>query len=355
MTGPVVVDRTETMPRHERDQWTWTAEEWTALVNALTRRKAISRSAGVAFLAAMPGGLRAADATPSASPAGTFPRTVSHEMGETVIPAKPVRIVAASDFMDLDYLLVLGVEPVLYGFTNAWDSGSMPWQTAATDLPSFDANADLDLEAIAAARPDLIVATPMIQDAYPTLSDIAPTVVFGWDTDWRVGLRLMATALGLETVAEARIAEADALIADARTQLAPVAAKPMMVAFEYGETFYIWGDEPAGAKFFRELGLNFVGGSEPSLLAASLEQVKLVAGAEILLSVASDPEGIAVQEASPLFRSLPAVQNGGYEVLTVIQARALGDGLSPLSLPWVMPQFVELMLRLGEGGGKTLS
>lgn len=351
MTGTVLAART--MPEQEQDRWT--AEEWRALVNALTRRKAISRGAAAALLASVPGGLRAAEATPAGEAAGAFPRTVSHAMGETVIPAQPVRIVAASDFMDLDYLLALGVEPVLYGFTNAWDSGSMPWQTAATDLPSFDAASELDLEAIVAASPDLIVATPTIQDAYPTLSEIAPTVVFGWDTDWRAGLRLMATALGLETVAETRIAEADVLIADARTQLVPVAAKPIMVAFEYKETFYIWGDEPAGATLFRELGLTFVGGSEPSLLAASLEQVNLVADAEILLSVASDPEGIAVQEASPLFRSLPAVRNGGYEVLSVIQARALGDGLSPLSLPWVMPQFVALMLRLGEGGGKRLS
>ncbi|HWK81181.1 MAG TPA: hypothetical protein VNP95_10435, partial [Thermomicrobiales bacterium] len=180
-------------------------------------------------------------------------------------------------------------------------------------------------------------------------------VVFGWDMDWRVGIQLMATALGLESVAAQRIAGADELIAAAREQLAPVAARPMMVAFEYGETFYIWGPETAGSRLFTELGLNFVGGSEPSLLAASLEQVNLVADAEILLSIASDPEGIAVQEASPLFQGLPAVRNGGYDVLTVIQARALGDGLSPLSLPWVLPQFVELMLRLGEGGGKTLS
>ncbi|MGC4108126.1 MAG: ABC transporter substrate-binding protein [Thermomicrobiales bacterium] len=346
MRGSDVVDRTT--PEQG------TAKEWRPLGNALTRRRAIAYGAAAALLASVPGGVRGADATPSASPVGAYPRTIIHEMGETVIPAQPVRIVAASDFMDLDYLLTLGVEPVLYGFTNAWDSGSMPWQATA-DLPSFDAASELDLEAIAAAKPDLIVATPMIQDAYPVLSDIAPTVVFGWDTDWRVGIQLMATALGLESVAEQQIAAADEVIGAAREQLAPVAGKSMMVAFEYGETFYIWGSETAGSKLFVELGLNFVGGSEPSLLAASLEQVNLVADAEILLSVASDPEGIAVQEASPLFQNLPAVQNGGYDVLTVIQARALGDGLSPLSLPWVIPQFVELMLRLGDGGGRTLS
>ncbi|HWK80221.1 MAG TPA: hypothetical protein VNP95_05620, partial [Thermomicrobiales bacterium] len=151
MRGTDVTGRT--MPEQ------WTAREWQSLVNALTRRKAISYGAAAALLATVPGGARAADATPSASPVGAYPRTIVHEMGETVIPAQPVRIVATSDFMDLDYLLTLGVDPVLYGFTNAWESGSMPWQETA-GLPSFDAATDLDLEAIVAAKPDLIVATP---------------------------------------------------------------------------------------------------------------------------------------------------------------------------------------------------
>lgn len=320
----------------------------------LTRRGVLMGAMAAGLLTLLPHAEAGAQATPSASPTTSFPKTIRHEMGETVIPTKPTRIVAASDFNDLDYLLALGVEPVLFGFTNAWDSGSMPWQTVTADLPSFDATGDLDLEAIAGASPDLIVATPTILDAYPTLSEIAPTVVLGWNTAWRDGIRLIASALGLESVAETRIAEADAQLAEVKAQLAPIADRTLMVAFTYADTFYIWGDEPSGSKLFKELGLNFIGGEEPSLTSASLEQVNLVAEAEILLSVASDPAGIAEQEASPLFQSLPAVKNGGYGVLTVIQGRAISDSLSPISIPWIMPQFVELMLALAAGEGKRL-
>src|SRR5690606_10375397 len=140
------------------------------------------------------------------------------------IPAHPQRVVVASDYIDLDYLLSLGVEPVAYGFTNAWGSGAMPWQEAAADLPSFDASDnEADLESIVGAAPDLILAMPAEQDAYDQLSAIAPTVILPWDAEWRTALTMAATALGLEDVAAEQIAATDALIAEAKETLAPVA------------------------------------------------------------------------------------------------------------------------------------
>jgi ABC-type Fe3+-hydroxamate transport system substrate-binding protein len=128
-----------------------------------------------------------------------------------------------------------------------------------------------------------------------------------------------------------------------------------MVGITNLDVFYVWGEETSAARIFKELGLNFIGGQEPSLTPLSLEQVNVLESADIILSVNADPVGIEHQEASPLFRSLPAVQNGGYDVLSVVQGRALGDGPSPLSLPWILPQFVDLMQRLARGEGKQLS
>lgn len=325
--------------------------------NRISRRFAVQGFAGLAFgLVAAPH-LGLAQATPPAATpvSNRFPVTLTHAMGDTAINERPARVVAATDFVDLDYLLTLGIEPVLYGFSNAWESGAMPWQSAAANIPTFDASADLDLEAIAAARPDLIVTMPMYVDSwYETLSAIAPTIVLDWSTPWRDGLRLVARATGEEQVAEEQIALADALIAEATADLQPAAGMPMMVGFQYGDAFYIWGDESGGGALFLELGLDFVSGADPILQQTSLEQVSLLAHAEILLSVDSDPAGIALQEASPLFQSLPAVQRGGYGVLSVVQSRALADGASPLSLAWVLPDFVALLLQLANGEGTSL-
>jgi hypothetical protein len=69
--------------------------------------------------------------------------------------------------------------------------------------------------------------------------------------------------------------------------------------------------------------------------------VNIVVETEILLSVDSDLAGIETQKASQLFRGLPAVQNGEYDVTILTQCRALADGPSPLKIPEVMPQFVD--------------
>jgi iron complex transport system substrate-binding protein len=306
------------------------------------------------MVALLPKRSSAAQDQVSASPVAGFPRTLTHLLGETTIPSQPVRVVSVTDFVDLDYPLTLGMKPVLYGFTNAWNGGTMPWQTDATDLPSFDKTGEPDLEAIAAAKPDLIFGMETIEATYDQLSAIAPTIAFRRGTPWRDGLRLAASALGLESVAEDRIAETDALMAATKETLAPIAGKQLMVGVTNLGIFYVWGEQTSAAGVFKDLGLNFVGGTEPSLTPLSLEQVNVLEGADIILSVNADPVGIETQEASPLFQSLPAVQNGGYDVLSVIQGRALGDGPSPLSLPWILPQFAEVMQRLARGEGKQL-
>ena len=320
----------------------------------VSRRRFTQGALAAGNLALLPG-IASAQATPAASPvASSWPRTITHAMGETVIPAQPQHVVAASDYIDLDYLLSLGVEPVAYGFTNAWGSGAMPWQEAAADLPSFDASDnEADLEAIAGAAPDLILAMPAEQDAYDQLSAIAPTVILPWDAEWRTALTMAATALGLEDVAAEQIVATDALIAEAKETLAPVADIPFRFAFQYGDTVYVWGEETAGGRFFAELGLNFIGGDDPYLTSLSPEEMGLLADAEIILSTDSDPEGIVAQETNPLFTGLPAVQRGGYDVVSVIQGRALSD-LSPISIPWNLPQFVELYQRVANGEGRQL-
>jgi iron complex transport system substrate-binding protein len=319
-----------------------------------SRRTTIQGAIAAGLFAALPTIARAnQSATPS--PQASFPRTITHALGETTIPAAPKTIVAASDFTDLDYLLALDRPPVLFGFTNAWESGFMPWQTAAADLPQFDASGETDLEAIAAAKPDLIVAMASVESIYPQLSAIAPTVVLGWDTEWRAGLRMVAAATGADAAAEDAIAGAEALIAETANQLAPLAERKIMVGFTYGDVFYIWGEKTPTAVLFSELGLTFVPGPEPFLTSASLEQANLLADADILLSVNSDPAGIASQEASPLFSTLPAVQAGRYGVVDIVLARALGDSLSPISLPWGLPQMASLLESLDRGEGKRLA
>ena len=321
----------------------------------ITRRKVMLGFASASLSAVTLPHLTSAQATPVANASSAaFPLTITHIAGETTIPARPERLVAATDFLDLDTLLTLGLEPVTFGKVDP-TSDLLPWQSAADGILTYDAATEIDLEAIAAASPDLIVTMPRYFDNwYETLSAIAPTIVINWEDPWRDALRMVGRATGESTRAEAEIARAEALIAQAKADLAPAATMPLMVGFMYTTEFWIWGEDLSAGQLFRELGLDFRGGEDPVMTVTSLEQISLLTPAEILLSVLTDPAAIEVQEASPLFQSLPAVQRGGYGLLTVEPTSALADSVSPLSLAWALPDFVALILQLAAGKGKKL-
>ncbi|WP_422742884.1 ABC transporter substrate-binding protein [Mycobacterium sp. WMMD1722] len=107
--------------------------------------------------------------------------TVAHVFGETRIPAPPTRVVSAG-LTEQDDLLAVGVVPIA---VTAWFGdqpfGVWPWARGKLGAaqPAVLSLADgIQVDAIAALRPDLIVATNagLDADTYTRLSQIAPTV-----------------------------------------------------------------------------------------------------------------------------------------------------------------------------------
>ncbi|MFC5884727.1 ABC transporter substrate-binding protein [Kitasatospora aburaviensis] len=137
---------------------------------------------------------------------GVYPRTIRHAMGETVIPAKPVRVVVL-DTGELDNVVSLGIQPV--GVVHTDGSKSMPSylkEKAGNPAAVGTINA-LNLEAIAALKPDLILGSRLrAQDQYAQLSKIAPTVFSlrpGYP--WKQNFQLNATPFDMEAEARAQL------------------------------------------------------------------------------------------------------------------------------------------------------
>ena len=107
--------------------------------------------------------------------------TVKHVFGETKIPASPTRVVSAG-FTEQDDLLAVGVVPI--AVTNWWGDqpfGVWPWampKLGGAQPEVLDLSNGLQIDRIAALKPDLIVATNagVDQDTYNKLSGIAPTI-----------------------------------------------------------------------------------------------------------------------------------------------------------------------------------
>ena len=107
--------------------------------------------------------------------------TVKHVFGETKVPAPPKRVVSAG-FTEQDDLLAVGVVPIaVTGWWGDQPFGVWPWALPklGSAQPEVLSLADgIQVEAIAALKPDLIVATNagLDQDTYDKLSKIAPTI-----------------------------------------------------------------------------------------------------------------------------------------------------------------------------------
>lgn len=148
------------------------------------------------------GNQRRPDESCAAEPAPADPddrptRLVRHAAGETEVPAEPQRIVVLSGDQ-LDALCALGLQGRVVAAALPDDSDSQPSYLGRPihDLPSVGTRSDPDLEAIKAAKPDLILGSDgLTPESYGALTAIAPTVFTGPPgPEWRDTLRTVGGA-----------------------------------------------------------------------------------------------------------------------------------------------------------------
>jgi iron complex transport system substrate-binding protein len=164
--------------------------------------------------------------------------TISHKFGETTVPANPTRVVTVG-WTDQDFVLPFGVVPVASrSFFEEYDN--YPWVKAATDgtpIPTWGAD-EIDFEAIAAEKPDVIFAIyeTIDQETYDRLSQIAPTVIQSADyadeeTPWDVQLLTTGKALGKEDQAKELVDKVQGRIDEAKAANPEFEGKTLVVDF----------------------------------------------------------------------------------------------------------------------------
>jgi len=124
-------------------------------------------------------------------------REITHAMGTTDVPDAPKRIVVLTN-EGTEALLAIGVTPV--GAVESWNGN--PWygylMPMMGEASFLGAESAVDLEAIAALAPDLILGSKVRQEAiYEQLSAIAPTVMTETlGAVWQENLAVYADAVG---------------------------------------------------------------------------------------------------------------------------------------------------------------
>ncbi|MGL6212652.1 ABC transporter substrate-binding protein [Billgrantia desiderata] len=153
-------------------------------------------------------------------------RSVATAFGEVVVPRSPERVVTLYEGA-LDVALAAGVTP-LGAVTTRGGDGMARYIEAhlGEQRPAIvGVVREINLEAVLALEPDVILAPPQLPEAqYRLLSRMAPTVVpltEGLDPEaWRAETRLFAQALGREAEIEAALEQVDARAAEVAERIA---------------------------------------------------------------------------------------------------------------------------------------
>jgi iron complex transport system substrate-binding protein len=205
----------------------------------------------------------AASTTSTAAGSSAFPVTLKHQFGETTIEREPKRVVTIG-FNEDDYVLALGVKPVgvrtLLGTFDADDRG---WAQEALGgaKPEKVGGNELELEKIAALRPDLImgVYSYIDQATYDALSKIAPTVAAtsaDRSDSWQDQTLITGRALGREQQAKELVADVEAKFAQVREEHPDFEGRTLAytLGFEKNGTTYSLEETDLRTQIFTGLG-----------------------------------------------------------------------------------------------------
>jgi iron complex transport system substrate-binding protein len=268
--------------------------------------------------------------------------TVEHAMGKTTIDKTPERVVVLTN-EGTEALLALGVKPV--GAVQSWLGD--PWYDhIKNDMEGVEVvgvEHEVNLEKIAALKPDLIIGNKLRQEAvYDKLSAIAPTVFS--ETlrgDWKENFKLYAKALNLEEKGNEVLSDFDAKVADLKQKLGDKVNQEVSVVRFMAGTARIYYTDSFSGVIFDQLGFKRAKQQEELFTEDNkLGKLAIEVGKEVIPKMDGDvlfyftyaPEGDkeALNTAKewtsdPLWKNLNAVKNGNaYEVSDAIWNTAGG-------------------------------
>ena len=294
----------------------------------------------------------------------SYPSEITHAYGTTVIEHPPQRV-ATVNWSNHEVPLALGVVPVGMAAANFGDDdgdGVLPWVAArltelGAEVPTlFDEGDGIDFEAVAATRPDVILAahSGLSEPEYQILSQIAPTVAYPhmpWTTKWREMIRMNSAGMGMAEQGETLISDLEAQIAQTVEAHPVLAGKSAMFVTHLDPTdlsrvpFYT--DNDTRVAFLHDLGLTSPALvqeiSESGRFAGEVSSENIDALSDVDIVVTYGTNALVEQLGSyVLTRRMPAISRRS---IVVLRNDPLGTAAhpSPLSIPYVMDDYVEML------------
>ncbi|MFJ9208664.1 ABC transporter substrate-binding protein [Streptomyces sp. NPDC102264] len=245
---------------------------------------------------------------------GQFPRTITHAMGTTELKKRPERVVVL-DVGEFDNVVSLGLKPVGYAPTEG-DEGIPSYLRKGAGSPANVGTINnLNLEAIAGLKPDLILGSQLrAADKYKALAEIAPTVFsIRPGFTWKENYLLNAQALDRTAEAKAALAAYEKKATALGTEIGP--DKPTVSMVRYmPDRLRLYAKASFIGTILDDIGLPRPENQRIYDLAVEISPEKIDdADADwIFTGVYGDPEKTQRDTArsNPLWKNLKAVEAG---------------------------------------------
>lgn len=246
-------------------------------------------------------------------------RTLDTAYGKVTIDGQPERVVTLYEGA-LDSALTAGVTPLAAVTTRGGDGVARYLQDRVGDIAIVSTSRELNLEAVVAQRPDIILASSRLpEEQYRLLSQIAPTFVpdvepFTSDS-WKQEARFYAHALGRVAPVDATIDAIEQRAAKLRSNPATQASASLVRWMPQGALVMspmIFSSTLLEASGFAVSGGDIVKSGRPHSDPLSLENLSHIDSDWLFLATLNDDgdEALEAAKASPAFARLDVVERG---------------------------------------------
>jgi iron complex transport system substrate-binding protein len=302
----------------------------------------------------------------------SYPITIKHAYGETVIEKEPKNIATIS-WGNQDTPLALGIVPVgiskaNYGKTD--ENGLLPWTAAKykelkVEKPAtYDDIDGLNYEAISNSKPDIILAaySGITQEEYDLLSKIAPVVAYpklAWQTYWREQITINSTAMGKKENGDKLVSDLEKLIAEKTSKYSQIKGKKAIFCYfnpaDLGK-FYIYLPADPRAAYLNDLGLELPESvkklaetSNSFALEISSENIEQLKDVDVIVTYGSD-KLVNQLQADALLGTVPAIKRGSVAIIEDGSSLAASCTPSALSIPATIDEYLKI---IGEAADKV--
>ncbi|MGH1323799.1 ABC transporter substrate-binding protein [Bacillus pretiosus] len=280
-----------------------------------------------------------------AKDAKTEERTVQHAKGEIKIPANPKKIADLSG--STEELLIFGMKPIITANTSQEKIDTHIEKKLKDVKPVGSAWGDkINIEAVAAAKPDLILVNNRQEKIYDQLSKIAPTVMLKTPLDqWRPKFEEVGQIFGKEKETKEWFKQYDEKASKLHDKIvAKTGDAKFMKMAAYPNAFRVYGDYGYGSVIFNDLKLPAVKGTPTDKPLVQVQKEALIDYNPDYLFVFTTGDGSQrlkeFQEES-IWKNMNAVKNN--HVFT-IKNEDINKGYFPLGKEMILDEVAEFVL-----------